>query len=49
MKKELDISLLGWYSIKAVARRGSDLKKRLKKLEKSLKNLLTNAKSCAKI
>ena len=49
LKKELDISLLGWYSIKAVARRGSDLKNRLKKLEKSLKNLLTNAESCAKI
>ena len=49
LKKELDISLLGWYPIKAVARRGSDLKNRLKKLEKSLKNLLTNAKSCAKI
>ena len=49
MKKVLDISSLGWYSIKAVARRGSDLKNRLKKLEKSLKNLLTNAESCAKI
>ena len=49
MKKVLDISSLGWYSIKAVARRGSDLKNRLKKLEKSLKNLLTNAKSCAKM
>ena len=49
LKKVLDISLLRWYSIKAVARRGSDLKKRLKKLEKNLKNLLTNAKSCAKM
>ena len=49
MKKVLDISLLGWYSIKAVARHGSDLKKRLKKLEKSLENLLTSAESCAKI
>ena len=49
MKKVLDISSLGWYPIKAVARRGSDLKNRLKKLEKSLKNLLTKEAKCAKI